>query len=214
MKLRRVILPAKVMCKIRSIIPKMLFGTSFKREQKAKIQDLLDWSAQEPVQIMDAIDAMDRFAESTGAAVTHHFRVQYACLCEYAHPTMGSTRGFFDVVEENPNGWVLKYKYDEKVQQDDVKAALTMTIDSMRAGYGNVLILINGKFADSAHGIVYNPPPTEFGNGFWTISCKGTRTSPIIEWLPNNRLEADARRAGQSYVRRLRRHSGLAEECP
>ena len=159
--------------KLRTIIPKMLFGTSFKREQKASIQDLLDWSAQEPVQIMDAIDAMDRFAESTGAPVTHRFRVQYAWLCEYAHPTMGSTRGFFDVVEENPNGWVVKYRYNETVQEPDVRAALTMTINSMRVGYANALILTSGTFEDSAQGIVYNSPPKEFGRWIWHNIIQG-----------------------------------------
>lgn len=153
--------------KMKTITSRMLFGTSFKREQKSNVQDLLDWSAQEPVQIMDAIDAMDHFAESTGALVTRRFRAQYAYLCEYAHPSMNSTRGFLDVVEENRDGWVLKYRFEERVQEVDARAALAITIDSMRVGYANALLLAYGTFKDDPSGIIYSPPPIKFARWVW-----------------------------------------------
>lgn len=151
------------------VIPRMLFGTSLMREPKLKpLQDMLGLSATEPIQIMDAIDAMDRFAESTGATLdTPRFRAYYAWFCEYAHPSMGSTGKFFNVIGESPDGWVLKYEYDEKVQDLDVKACLGMTLDNMRAGYANALMLSNCMFQDSPGGILYIPPPKELSPWIW-----------------------------------------------
>jgi len=153
---------------MKTAVPKILFGTSVNLERKATIfQGTGSVSPQDPIRLMTAVEAMDRFAEGTPTPVRYYFRGAYAILCEYAHPNLGGVRSFFEIVEETSEGWALKYGYDESVAEADVKSALIAIIQNMRVGYANVLLLISGRFEDRPSGIVYRRTPPELGRWIW-----------------------------------------------
>lgn len=153
---------------MKEIIPKMLFGTSFKCEKKAEaLQELIEFSDQRPVWTSTLIDAMDRFAEQTDTPSAHYYRILYAILCEYAHPTMRSLKPFCEVTKETTDGWHLTYSYKESVTDTDIANALMTLISSMQAGYGSALLLGSWQFADGQDGIHCRKAPPDFGKWVW-----------------------------------------------
>jgi hypothetical protein len=176
---------------LESIIAKTLFGTSFSRHRDIPyVIDFAGIAAVDTLEIRQMYEALDQFAESTGELVTHRFRAQYAMLCEYAHPNLGGTRSFFRVLEERPDGWVLKYSHRESVKQSDVRAVLGVTLETMRVGYAASLLLINGKFEESPKGTVYIKPSEEHGQWIWEniVNRPGSREAAQTG-LPRDMLD-------------------------
>lgn len=161
-----------------TIIPQMLFGTSYKLEKKAvAMQHLMELSAQEPVRIMKMIEALDRFVEQTDQPKTHWYRIMYAILCDYTHPTMRSMVPFYSIREETADGWHLKYGYQESFGKDEVAMALDMLTRCIRAGYGSALVLISWTFQDGPAGIICDKTPLGFGDWIWKNILHGPSDS-------------------------------------
>jgi hypothetical protein len=154
---------------MKRIIPQMLFGTAYKLEKKAPaMQRMLDLSDQEPVRIMKMIEALDQFVEQTERPQSHWYRLMYAILCEYTHPTMRSMNPFYTVHKETLAGWDLKYGYQESFNEQSVAMAFDMMLRSMKAGYGASLLLASWKFEDSpSGGIACDKTPRDFGQWIW-----------------------------------------------
>lgn len=155
---------------LKEIIVKMLFGTSFRLEREhEEIQDFLTLTASEPIRIRRAIEAMDGFLESTSGQPTRYFRGVYALLCEYAHPSIGSVKGFAKVTRQGEAGWSHTYSYRKRMGAAEVEMALTILLRNMRIGYANAMLLLSGAFENTPHGIVYHKPPMDIAQAIWKL---------------------------------------------
>ncbi len=99
---------------MREIIVKMLFGSALKLEKKNEnLQKILEFSASEPVRIRHMIISMDKFLQPFTGSKGYDCQVQYALLCEYAHPTMRVNLNFSNLQRECNEGWFHLYGYEE-----------------------------------------------------------------------------------------------------
>jgi hypothetical protein len=102
-------------------IQQMLFGTSFRFEKKlAELQEQLPLEATLPVRPKALLEAMDGFLIGTGSQ-TSQLRGVYALLCEYAHPNIGGSKAFENIVtHEDGTGWTHYYGLREDIRDSDV----------------------------------------------------------------------------------------------
>jgi hypothetical protein len=153
---------------LRILIPKTLLGTSLARDAKKDqvTQDMLLMSEQEGITISSAIEAMDNFSSPDEERV--RYRRFYALLCDYAHPNYRGVKGFTQVVREDREGWVVKYKDTEEIEDAHVNMALQMLSDNMRIGYAASELLRLARFPGSATEFDYVSASEKEMERIWT----------------------------------------------
>lgn len=153
---------------LRILIPKTLFGTSLARDAKKDQlwQDILLMSEQEGITICSAIEAMDNFTSPDKDWV--RYRRFYAILCDYAHPNYRGVKGFVQLLREDKEGWVVKYKDTEEIEDAHVNIALQMLSDNMRIGYAASELLRLARFPGSVTELDYVSASEEEIERIWT----------------------------------------------
>lgn len=149
-------------------IQQMLFGTSFRFEKKLiEIQDELPLETTLPVRPKPLLEAMEGFLIGTGSQ-TSQLRGIYALLCEYAHPNIGGSKAFENIVtHEEGTGWTHHYGLNEDIRDSDVVAATDILLMNMKIGYANALLLVTGEIEELPDGLCFHKPSVDVGKAIW-----------------------------------------------
>ena len=152
---------------LKSTIQQMLFGTSFRFEKKlTELQDELPIEATIPVRPKALLEAMEGFLIGTGNQ-SSQLRGVYALLCEYAHPNIGGTKAFENVVtHEDGAGWTHHYGRIEDIGDDDVLAAAHILLVNMKIGYANALLIVSGEIEELPDSLFFHKPSIG-GKAIW-----------------------------------------------
>jgi len=153
---------------LKPTIHQMLFGTSFRFEKKlTELQEELPLEATLPVRPNVLLEAMDGFLMGSGSQ-TSQLRGVYALLCEYAHPNIGGSKAFEDIItHEDGSGWTHYYGQREDIGESDVAAATDMLLVNMKIGYANALLLVTGEIEELPDGLCFHKPSISIGKVIW-----------------------------------------------
>lgn len=153
---------------LKPTIHQMLFGTSFRFEKKlTELQDELPLETTMPVRPKALLEAMNGFLIDTGSWASQ-LRGVYALLCEYAHPNIGGSKAFENVVtHEESTGWTHHYGRRENIDDKDLVAAADILLVNMKIGYTNALLLVAGEIEELPDGLCFHKPSIGVGKAIW-----------------------------------------------
>jgi hypothetical protein len=152
--------------RLKSLVPKMLYGTAVAKEERHLSEDASDLLRLDPTSVMNAIDALDRFGITAGRT-GGSLRLLYASLSDYAHPTIRGVRHLFEPTSETSEGWTIQYTCDERVMASEAELILGTLLLSMRLGHGASLLMRLGTIEETNEGLRYIKPDADVGMGVW-----------------------------------------------
>lgn len=144
--------------RLRHLIPKMLFGRAIAREAERLPPDDRNPFWVEPKNVMNAIDALDRFFRQTTGHAVMPLRPLYAWLSDYAHPSLRGVRHLVTSSSEIHGGWTIAYSHDERVTATDADMILQSLLASMRFGHTASLLMRLGTIEEDGADMKYLKP--------------------------------------------------------
>ena len=144
--------------RLRHLLPRMLYGTAIARDAKRLPPEERNPFWLEPANVMNAIDALDRFFRTTTGQAVMPLRPLYAWLSDYAHPTLRGVRHLVDATFENPEGWAITYSQDERATTANADLILRSLLASMRFGHGASLLMRLGTIEENGAEVKYLKP--------------------------------------------------------
>ncbi|HEY2972155.1 MAG TPA: hypothetical protein VGJ48_06555 [Pyrinomonadaceae bacterium] len=160
--------------RLKSLVPKMLYGTAVAKEEKHLSEDAADLLRLDPTSVMNAIDALDRFCGIAAGSKGASLRVLYAPLSDYAHPTIRGVRHLFEPTSETSEGWAIQYTCDERAVAAEAELVLGTLLLSMRLGHSASLLMRLGTIEETNEGLRYIKPEADVGMGVWQHIMLGT----------------------------------------
>ncbi len=152
--------------KLELLIPRMLNGAAVTKEGKHAPDSLVDEFWVEPLSIMNAIDAVDRYYGVCTGNEAHEARIVYAILSDFAHPSIFGVRHIFDA-REGEDGWTISYGASEKLSEKDYGMVLQSLLLSMRLGHSAALMLRLGSIENNGDSFTYVKPSLQSGTAVW-----------------------------------------------
>src|SRR5258706_405300 len=152
--------------KLRILIPKMLYSSAMAKESSIS-SELLSMPTPEPSNIMNAIDALDRFLATANGQKDKAARVLYAILCDFAHPTMRGVRHLFDPISERDDSWTIRYSRSETINPFDVQLIMGALLQNMRLGHAAALLMRLGVLEETTTSLKYIKPDLKIGSVVW-----------------------------------------------
>jgi hypothetical protein len=153
--------------KLRSFVPKTLFGTAIAKEAKHLPEDAQDPLWLEVSSVMNAIDALDRFFNVVRTDDTRTIRLLYAVLSDYAHPAIRGVRHLFEPIAETPDAWTIAYSFNERATSGEAELILSSLLMSMRLGHGVSLLMRLGTIEETETGLRYLKPDPRDAMAVW-----------------------------------------------
>jgi len=121
-----------------------MLGTSLRIAAKRdpRVDEFITPAEHFPLEIGEAIKALDRFA-AAGQAPGRHSQVMYSFLCEFAQPTLRGIRTFFESTDSDRGGWTIRYRTGDAatVLEAEFGMALEIVLENMRYGYAGSELL-------------------------------------------------------------------------
>jgi hypothetical protein len=121
--------------RLTQIVQKTYFGSSMSIQAKGT-PELQDYLLEEvcPMRPGNLVKAMDRFAVPDDPSYTR-YQLVYGLMSEFAHPVMSGTKDFAEIVQEDFEGWFIRYRGQALLTDDSVKMACELVLGNMRVAY-------------------------------------------------------------------------------
>ena len=151
----------------------MLYGTAIAKESNASaLQDII---SVKPSNIMNAIDALNRYASTCLGEKTNELRLLYAILLDYSHPTISGIRHLFEAKEIKKDGWEITYCDDlqKNVSEDEVDHIIKILLISMKLGHSAAIMVRLGQIEETSTCVVYRKPSSSDGDFVWQHILQG-----------------------------------------
>lgn len=151
------------------LVQKTYFGTSMRIQAGGTpaLEALILEEEGYPLKPGDLVKALDRYAAGDGSVGTY-YQVTYGFLSEFAHPVMRGNRAFSEVVSSTPDGWYIRYRTEEPVDEGSAKMALEILVASMRVGHSCAALLDCSSFVARRRSWRFEGPSETEVHRIWT----------------------------------------------
>lgn len=153
------------------IVLRTMLGTSLRIAAKRapQVEEFISPGEHFPLEMIgETIKALDRFA--AGQTPGHHSQVLYSFLCEFAHPTLRGSKGFFEATDRGCEGWTIRYDSDgrELFDEKNIGMVLEILLENMRLGYACSELLRRSRVFGNPPAFQLVPPSPEDGRYIWS----------------------------------------------
>lgn len=153
--------------RLRELVPQTMFGSGTAMHAETNDTALMMCGITEgnPYRVGHGIDALDLLPMELSGLKTNRalFKLHYAVLCEFAHPTMRTSKRFVRRADADPpeglaeNGWTIEYGPDEDAMEE-LPMALGMLANSMHSGHAYSELVRCCKFVEESSELYLVPP--------------------------------------------------------